>query len=42
MFGRQFGINYPSTFLKILKFSKQNEGNFKILKSYEKIAQNLV
>ena len=35
MFGRQFRINFPSAFLKILKLPEKNECNFKILKNLE-------
>ena len=31
----QFGINCPSAFLKILKLSESNVGNFKIFKNHE-------
>ena len=33
--GGQFGINYPSAFLKVLKLAKWNEGNFKVFKNHE-------
>ena len=31
----KFGINFPSTFLKILKMPKSNQGNRKIFKNHE-------
>ena len=33
--GGQFGINYPSVFLKVLKLAKWNKGNFKVFKNHE-------
>ena len=39
-FGGQFGINYPSVFLKVLKLAKWNEGNFKVFKNHEGHSKN--
>ena len=33
--GGRLGINFPSSFLKILKLSEKNESNFKLSKNHE-------